>query len=143
MMTITEKVAYLKGLADGLKLDDATTEGKILKNVIDVLEDMALTVSDLEDTMGEMAQQVDEIDDDLAAVEDDLYGDEDECDDEDLDGEIYEVECPSCGETVCIDEDLLEEGAVNCPNCGELLEFDLDDCECCNDECGCHDHKED
>ncbi len=143
MMTITEKVAYLKGLADGLKLDDNTTEGKILKNVIDVLEDMALTVSDLEDTMGEIAQQVDEIDDDLAAVEDDLYGDEDEDDDEDLDGEIYEVECPNCGETVCIDEDLLEEGSVNCPNCGELLEFDLDDCECCDDECGCGDHQED
>ena len=29
-MTVIEKVAYLRGLADGLKLTDTTAEGKVL-----------------------------------------------------------------------------------------------------------------
>ena len=29
-MTITEKLAYIKGLCEGLKLDDSSKEGKIL-----------------------------------------------------------------------------------------------------------------
>ena len=33
-MTVIEKVAYLRGLADGLKLTDTTAEGKVLLNVI-------------------------------------------------------------------------------------------------------------
>ena len=76
MMTITEKVAYLKGLADGMKLSAETNEGKLLLAVIDTLEDMALTVSDMEDSVAELSAQVDEIDDDLGSVEEDLYGDE-------------------------------------------------------------------
>ena len=36
-MDICEKVAYIKGLAEGLSLDESTKEGKILAAVIDVL----------------------------------------------------------------------------------------------------------
>ena len=39
-MTVIEKVAYLRGLADGLKLTDTTAEGKVLLNVIEVLDDL-------------------------------------------------------------------------------------------------------
>ena len=37
-MTVTEKVAYLKGLMEGLSVDETSKEGKILKAVVDVLE---------------------------------------------------------------------------------------------------------
>ena len=40
-MTVSEKVAYLKGLADGLGIKDSTNEGKLMLAVIDVLEAMA------------------------------------------------------------------------------------------------------
>lgn len=128
MMTITEKVAYLKGLADGMKLNTESDEGKLLSAIIDAMEDMALTVSDLEDTVAELSAQVDEIDDDLGAVEEDLYGDEcDCCDDDDEDDDtLYEVECPSCGDVICLDDGMLEEGEIDCPNCGEKLEFDIE-----------------
>lgn len=133
MMTITEKVAYLKGLADGMKLNTETDEGKLLSAIIDTLEDMALTVSDVEDAVAELSAQVDEIDDDLGAVEEDLYGDgcccdddEDGEDDEDFDDTLYEVECPSCGDVICLDDGMLEEGEIDCPNCGEKLEFDIE-----------------
>ena len=144
MMTITEKVAYLKGLADGMKLSAETNEGKLLLAVIDTLEDMALTVSDMEDSVAELSAQVDEIDDDLGSVEEDLYGDECDCDDEDddedFDDTLYEVECPSCGDIICLDEGMLDEGEIDCPNCGEKLEFDLEDLD---EPCGCGHHHED
>lgn len=141
-MTVIEKVAYLKGLADGLKLNDSTAEGNVLLNVLDVLKDMALSITDLEDAVEELGETVDAIDEDLEDVEDEVYGedDDDEYDDdedEDDDEALYEVECPSCGDTICLDESMLCEGEINCPNCGEKLEFDLDDLDCKNDCEGC------
>ena len=134
-MTTVERVAYLKGLAEGMKLDESTNEAKLLLKIIDTLEDIVMDLSDVGDDLAEVSQQVDEIDDDLAAVEDLIYGDEDEDDDDDEDETIYEVECPTCGDVICLNEEMLEEGEIDCPNCGEKLEFDLDDdcdCESCN-----------
>ncbi|MEA5011639.1 MAG: hypothetical protein VB100_07980 [Angelakisella sp.] len=143
-MTITEKVAYLKGLAAGVKLSDSTDEGKLFTTIIDVLEDMSLSITDLEDSFEELSGQVDEIDDDLGVIEEDFYGDDDEdLDDEDFEDTLYEVECPSCGDKICLDEGMLEEGEIECPGCGEKLEFDFDDdcgCDDCNCDCG-HDHE--
>ena len=150
-MTVTEKVSYLKGLAEGLGIDENEKNGKVIKAIIDVLDDLAFTVADLEDGFDELIEQVDAIDEDLGSLEDDFYEGEDEDDydyvddDEELDDEeLYEVTCPSCGDTICVTEDMLDEGSVNCPNCGELLEFDFDDeCDCGDDDCGCgcgHDH---
>ena len=147
-MTITEKVAYLKGLAEGMKLNADTPEGKMLLAIVDVLDDISLTVEDLDDGFTELSAQVDEIDEDLGSLEEDCYGEECECDDDEdecdcCDEEpMYEVECPSCGNTICINESMLEEGEMECPNCHELLEFDIqeeeDECECgcegCNKE---------
>ena len=139
-MTVTEKVAYLKGLIDGLELDTESKEGKAIKAIVDALEDIAFTMEDLDDGLTEVAEQVDAIDEDLDALEEDYYEfDEDEachCHDDDDDYEfgdedLYEVTCPSCGDTICIDETMLEDGKMDCPNCGELLEFEVD--------CGCDD----
>ena len=38
-MTTSEKVAYLKGLAEGMEIDKETKEGKLLNVIIDILED--------------------------------------------------------------------------------------------------------
>ena len=46
-MEISEKVAYLKGLAEGLALDTDTKEGKLIAAIIDVLDDMAEKFVDL------------------------------------------------------------------------------------------------
>ncbi len=39
-MDICEKIAYIKGLAEGLSIDDNTKEGKILNAIIDLLGDI-------------------------------------------------------------------------------------------------------
>ena len=143
-MTITERAAYIKGLAEGLGIDDSTKEGKIINALIGAIADMSLTISDLESQIDELSEQVETIDEDLGSLEEDFYDLDDECgcgceDDEDddyLDGDLYEVCCPTCGDTVCIDSDMLEEGQTTCPNCGELLEFDLEE-DCGDDHCDC------
>lgn len=139
-MTLSEKSAYLKGLMEGLKLDQETAEGKMIAGIVDLLHDMASTVSDLEENAIAVSDELDEIEDDLDAIEEYLM-DEDE-DDEDYDygfadddGEdfdydedvIYDVTCPNCGEELHLDEETILKDSIHCPKCNELLEFDFDE----------------
>lgn len=136
-MTITEKVAYLKGLMEGMKIDPESDQGKLWKAVMDVLADLALSVDELEDYTAELTEQVDAIDEDLDALESDFYGEYDDDDCDCCDDEYYDITCPNCDEEFCVDEQTLLEGGVECPNCGEHLEFDIDDedgCDCCDSE---------
>ena len=154
-MTISEKSAYLKGLMDGLKLDTASDEGKMIAAIVDLLGDVTRKVSDIEETTIAISDELDEIEEDLDAIEDyildededdwdddddeDWDEDEDEDDEDDEDEEdedfdlgdeetVYEVEC-SCGNIIDFDEETLEKGSIVCPNCGETLEFTFEDDE--------------
>ena len=133
-MEIMEKVAYLKGLAEGMELDTEKKEGKLLAAIIDLLEDIALELEDLWDGEEELYEGLDAVSDDLEDVEDlifeededeEEYGEEDFDDDEDC----YATTCPTCEEEIFFDESILEDGEVICPNCGEKLEFDLSSLE--------------
>ena len=131
-MEITEKVAYLKGLAEGMELDTEKKEGKLLAAIIDVLDDIALELQDIEDEQAELSDGLDAVSDDLEDVEDIVFEDWDEDDDDDYeedeldeDEDCYATTCPTCEETIYFDESVLEDGEVVCPNCGEKLEFDL------------------
>ena len=137
-MEIMEKVAYLKGLAEGMELDTEKKEGKLLAAIIDVLEDISLELLDLQEQADELMDGLDAVSDDLEDVEDVLFGEDDEDDDEeseyyeddlDDDEDCYATTCPTCEETIYFDESVLEEGEVICPNCGEKLEFDLSSLE--------------
>lgn len=140
MMTVTEKVAYLKGLVEGLDFDDDKKETKVIKAVLDVLEDLALTVSDLDDEMELVTEQLDAVDEDLADLEEVFYDECDDCDCDDCcdcDDGMYEVVCPACGETVYFDEEIILDGEAECPSCGAPFEFDCDCEECCDCEDDC------
>jgi ribosomal protein S27E len=131
-MKNTEQVSYIRGLAEGLELDENKKEVKVLNAMISLLDNMALSISELESKVNDLGDQLDAVDEDLGSLEDDFYdSEEDEEDDtstdEDSDGCYYEVTCPSCHETVCLSKDLLQNGQMECPNCGETLEFDLDE----------------
>lgn len=154
-MTITEKIAYIKGLAEGLALDESKPEVKVINAIVDLLDDIAYDLTDMEELYDELADQVDEIDEDLSEVESELYDEDyDEYDDDfdfDDDEPFYEVTCGACGEKLNVSEDVLLEGEIECPNCGELLEFDFSDIfEKDSDECdlncegcsGCDDDEE-
>lgn len=142
-MTIVEKVAYIKGLAEGLAIDKESKEGKLFDAIIDVLDDIALTVAD-------NCDQLDAIDEDLAAVEEIVYEEDDEdlfdddyctgdcsncdgCDDFEYDEDegVYEFECPHCHETVFFDDSLFEDEdyELACPACGAKIDsvFEFED----------------
>ena len=154
-MTITEKLAYIKGLCEGLKLDDSSKEGKILLAVVDLLGDVTEQVSENEgdinqifDELDRVYDEIDAIDEDLTDVEDALYDEDEDDDDWDYDDDeydmledgdeditdlydeenpIYEITCPKCGEVICMDEDMLFSPDCTCPNCGTSFEVEYDD----------------
>ena len=80
MMTVTEKAAYLKGLAEGLNLEESKPETKLINAMIDVIDELALSVADLEDAVDMLTEQVDAVDEDLADLEEVFYEELDDCD---------------------------------------------------------------
>ena len=124
-MTVTERVAYVRGLFEGLDFSAEKKEGRILQAMLDLLEDMALSIEDLEEENDALQDVIDTMVEDM--YDDDDSYDELEDDDIELDPEadLFQVICPSCGEEIYIDESTLEMGSIGCPACGEDLEFDL------------------
>lgn len=151
-MNILERASYLRGLCDGLEIDGSTKEGKLLLAMIEVIDELADAVSDLQQITDEMSDELDEVAEELLDLEGafddcdcdcDCEDDEDcECDDDcDCAGYHYEVVCPTCGDSIMVDEDILGLGKIDCPGCGEELEFDMDECVCDDEDCGCHHHE--
>ena len=127
-MTISEKVAYLKGLAEGLNLDtEKSKEGKLISVMIGILEEIGLSIEDLEENALALGEEIDVLSDDLADVEEVVFEDEDEEDEEDYDDDWFEVECPTCEEPLIIDDEALSEGYIECPNCQSKFSLDLSD----------------
>lgn len=135
-MTLSEKTAYLKGLADGMKISSESNEGKLLTEIIKVLEDVSDSVAALEDECDRLNEYVEELDEDLGDVEDYLFDDEEEDDeedddyddddfdddDEDYDDDVIEVECPNCGETICVPP-TVDYAHLICPACNEEFSY--------------------
>lgn len=129
MSNISDRVAYLKGLAEGMKLSDETNEGKLLLKMLDALEAMAEEIAALRTDYDELDEYVESIDDDLADMEDYLFDDEDEdeadLDDEDEDeddDQVVTYTCPHCGNEVTFEIDGFDFEEDNlCPSCGKPL----------------------
>ena len=132
-MELSNKAAYIKGLMEGMKIDESTDQGKVLKAMAELMEEMAKAIEDVTVLADETVDVVDSISDDLSDLEDDFYeefydeGYDDEDDDVFDDDTLYECVCPSCGETIVMDDKMVENGSIDCPNCGESLEFDFSD----------------
>ena len=54
MRDLTSKISYLQGLVEGLDLETTTKEGRILTNMIGILDDMAEAIKDLQDAQIEL-----------------------------------------------------------------------------------------
>lgn len=139
-MTITEKSAYLKGLAEGMKLDTEKAEGKILAGLLDLVADIATTVETIDEDYTELCDYVDELDSDLCDLEEYVYledEDEDEYDFgeyEDCDGECDG--CCGCDDLEDLemldgeeDDDVFDldtEGmrCIMCESCGDTICYD-------------------
>ena len=136
-MTISEKVAHLKGLMEGMELDASAKETKLFNYIVDILDDLALDLADVEDEQATMADYIDELDYDLGEVEEYLYEVDDDEFDDDFDVGFVETECPECGESFCFEADA-DPNDVVCPHCGGhftcICQCDDEDADCANCE---------
>ena len=141
MKKLGEEVAYLRGLAEGLDIDDKSKEGKMIGKIVEILgcfadkvEELEYSVGDLEDQVEELEYEVEELQQEVEDLEEWLYYEDDE---EGL--SFIEMECPNCSEVVEIDEELLFDDSVDviCPNCHAVILSSEDDCDDCDDSCGC------
>lgn len=131
MRNLKEKVAYLHGLTQGLNVNEHSSEGKVLLNIIDVLESFADEVQNVNLAQLELEEYVESIDEDLTDLEDQIYeedADDDGYDDDDLYGEadddMVEMACPACHEMVTFESSILddeEDIEVTCPYCGGVV----------------------
>lgn len=136
MSALTEKVSYIRGLADGLDLDVESKEGKIISAMLDLLADMAQEMEETADAQDELFEAVSDLDEAMHSVAEILADDEEggcSCcshDHEDFCPPVLTVRCPACNETVEFDaEDVDEDGFVVCPYCDEEIEIEFDEDE--------------
>ncbi|MDD3839206.1 MAG: hypothetical protein PHP06_01350 [Clostridia bacterium] len=125
MDSISKKASYIKGLFEGLQIDENQKEGKIIKHILVLLEDIVDELEDIKISQYELHEYMDYIDDDLGNLEEYIYDEE-----EDLEEEpgYIEVECPNCDEIVYFDEDSLKaDEELLCPNCHQPVYIDYDD----------------
>ena len=135
-MSAQEKIAYIKGLLEGMKLDKDSDNAKLFGAIIEALDVIAEDIEEVKDDIYDLNEYAEAMDEDLYDVEEMLM---DECD---CDCDDYaEFDCPECGETICLDEEDFCSETVVCPACGH--EIFLDECDCDECDCGCCDEEED
>lgn len=136
MSKISNRASYLKGLADGLKLDKTTTEGQLIDGLLNLVSDISGELEMLDQEQGFLADKIDEMDDVIEMIGDETFGYDDDEDDD-----MYTLVCENCGAEIDLtgdDLDDIADGVFKCPDCGEVIELDLGDCDC---DCGCgHEH---
>ncbi len=114
-----EKVAYLRGLAEGMEIG-GDNKGKLLNLMLETMDEMATALDDNELAMQEFDECIDDIYEELDTLSDYVF-DEDEDEDYFDEDDFVEVECPHCGETVYFDQEMLEGDDLICPNCNETI----------------------
>ena len=88
MQDLVKKGSYLKGLAEGFKLDESKDENKLISGILDCLEMVSDELNILQTDFNQLEEYVNMVDDDLSDLEmifenDDLWDDDDFDDDED------------------------------------------------------------
>lgn len=128
MGNLTDRAAYLRGLAEGMNLDKEKNENKLLLEILGLMDEMAQKVSELDADVGELEEYVEDLDSDLSDMEDALFGDE-ECDCEEEDGqEELSFDCPHCGKTVLVKAaDIDYDESPVCEHCGQPFFTDVED----------------
>lgn len=132
MSKLTDRISYLQGLAEGMKLNPEKDANRLILGILETLGEVGESLEALTEAHGELSDYVESIDEDLADLEADLYdeddedladdGDDGEEEDDGEDGGALLYECPHCKETVELDPEELDlEEEHPCPNCGKEL----------------------
>lgn len=142
MANITDRAAYLRGLAEGMKLDREDNQQRLLLEMLDLMDEMAHQLADANAELAELQEYVEDIDTDLTDMEEVLFGDDDcdcdcedcmddyDMDDDDDDDQELSFDCPNCGKTVLLRaSDIESEEDVVCKHCNTPFFTDIEDDE--------------
>lgn len=130
MSNLSDRVSYIKGLAEGLKLDTEKNEGKLIEKILELLGDITKELEEVKEDQDDLNAYVEAIDNDLGDLEDVVLGDEDGEDEDFMDGEdeddeddnLVEYTCPHCGEEMTFEVDSFDfDEDYLCPNCHQPL----------------------
>ncbi len=135
MSHLTDKVSYIRGLMEGMKLDYGTNEGKLFEQILQLLGEMADEIETIHAVTDELNEYVEDIDEDLGDLEEsmglaDEEGEEEGEDEEDFDFDELDEEdeepcdgdCEACDEP-CDDFEDADAGEADvyvecmCPSC--------------------------
>ncbi|NLM35715.1 MAG: hypothetical protein GX206_09785 [Clostridiales bacterium] len=113
MDTIKAKVAYIRGMMDGLAIDLDTKEGKVLSAMLKLMEDIGDKIDEIELRQEELEMY----------IGDDIYDEAEASFDDD---DFVEFICHRCGETIYIDKSIVNnKEQIECPNCTYNLISDV------------------
>ena len=128
MSNLSDRVSYVKGLAEGLKLDTDKNEGKLIEKILELLSELTQEVEALREDHDDLSSYVEAIDNDLSDLEDAVldddedYGLDEDDEDEEEDDSVVEYTCPHCGEEMTFEVDSFDfDEDYLCPNCHQPL----------------------
>lgn len=135
MQQIAQRAAYLRGLAQGMKLAEGGEQQKLLAQLVDLVGDLCERVDALDGEHQNLEEYVQSIDEDLSALEGDLslegeqaaqaavaglQDDEDEVFDE---GDFIQAVCPHCHSRVLFDAEVFKgDEELICPQCHQPMD---------------------
>ena len=138
MSDLTNRAAYLQGLADGMKFDKNSDEAKLLNEIIALLGDITAEIEMIDDEQGFLADKIDEVDEAIDILCEEVFDDEIyDYDEEDEDDEFV-ITCEKCGKDVFLTYEDFQSEDLACPYCDEPIEIEFvcdgdcdGDCDCC------------
>ena len=71
-MSLTEKSAYIKGLAEGLELDKTSKEGKVIAALLELVDELAQAVSEVRKDIEEIDEDLDYLNEYIEEIDEDL-----------------------------------------------------------------------
>ena len=129
---LSERVSYVKGLMEGMKYDTSSDEGKLIKALLELVDDICVAVEEVEEDSDSIMEDIETLDERLSDVENDLYSEF--SDEDDDDGDEYEYEedvsepltCPECGAELDFDELDIDENTTSfcCPECNTKIDIE-------------------
>ncbi len=139
MEIVQQKIAHLKGLAEGLDMY-GSKDGRLYTEIIDIISDLDDNLQHIDKRITELQDYVDAIDLDLNDIEKECYPEDfldyDLNEEENIyndleteDSNFFQVQCPNCQDIVSVDYNIFNENEVEkiyCPICNEEIIMNID-----------------
>ncbi|MGI6200873.1 MAG: CD1247 N-terminal domain-containing protein [Christensenellales bacterium] len=135
MQQIAQRAAYLKGLAQGMKLEGGDEQQRLLAQLVDLVGDLCEQVTALDQEHQNLEEYVQSIDEDLSALEGDLSLEGEQAaqaavaglqEDEEAvfdEADFIQAVCPHCHSRVLFDAEVFKgDEELICPQCHEPMD---------------------